>query len=133
MEYFSTERMEISVRQDDPLIQKFFEQIEENYSDFDFNVEDLGNKLQMSRAQLFRKVHALTGESPNELLRLYRMKKAAALIRSGNNNITGIMYEVGFRSTSHFANTFKKFFGKNPSDYRDTIHQSSRSFATYRR
>ena len=67
--------------------------------------------------------NALTGESPNELLRLYRMKKAAALIRSGNNNITGIMYEVGFRSTSHFANTFKKFFGQNPSEYRDTLRQ----------
>ena len=122
-EYFSTDRMEISVTEDDPLLQKLFEHMEENYSDFDFSVEEMGKRLQMSRTQLFRKVNSLTGESPNELLRLYRMKKAAAMIRLGNTNITGIMYEVGFRSTSHFANTFKKFFGQNPSDYRDTIRQ----------
>jgi AraC-like DNA-binding protein len=75
----------------------------------------------MSRAQFFRKVNALTGVSPNELLKSYRIKKAAALIRSGNYNITRIMYEVGFLSSSHFASSFKKAFGMNPSEYRDGV------------
>jgi len=102
-------------------MEKLLKLIEENYSDFEFTVDDIGRELRMSRAQFFRKVNALTGETPNELLKLYRMKKAAALIHSGNNNITGIMYEVGFRSTSHFASSFKKYFGVNPSEYRDGI------------
>ncbi len=123
-EFFTPDKMEISLTKNDQLIKKLFELFEENYSDFNFSIEDMSRKLNMSRTQFFRKVNAFIGESPNELLRLYRMKKAAALIQSGKNNIIGIMYEVGFRSTSHFATSFKKYYGQNPSEYRDRIRRS---------
>ncbi|MFB6343450.1 ATP-binding protein [Saccharicrinis sp. FJH62] len=105
----------------DPLIKKLFEHFERNYASSDFKVDEIGKELNMSRSQFFRKIHALTGETPNALLRIYRIKKAASMIESGENNIIGIMYEVGFNSTSHFASNFRKYFGMNPSDYRDSL------------
>ena len=82
---------------------------------------DMGKEMHMSRAQFYRKVNALAGTTPNELLRQFRIKKAASLIEAGNLNITSIMYEVGFRSTSHFAESFRKYYGENPSEYRDSL------------
>jgi AraC-like DNA-binding protein len=103
------------------MIKKIFITIDQHYSDYDFSVDEMGRELHMSRTQFFRKVHALTGTTPNELLRLYRIKKAASLIESGHDNITAVMFEVGFQSTSHFAKSFRKYYGKNPSEYRDSI------------
>jgi len=105
----------------DKLIKRLLETFEKNYFDYDFSVDDMGKELLMSRAQFYRKVNALTGSSPNELLRLFRLRKAATLLESGDLNITSIMYEVGFRSTSHFAESFRKYFGKNPSEYRESL------------
>jgi signal transduction histidine kinase/DNA-binding response OmpR family regulator len=105
----------------DQWMKKLFQIIEQRYTDYDFSVNELGRELNLSRAQFFRKVHALTGNTPNELLRLFRIKKAATMIESGMDNITRIMYEVGFQSTSHFAKSFRKYYGKNPSEYRDTL------------
>jgi signal transduction histidine kinase/ligand-binding sensor domain-containing protein/DNA-binding response OmpR family regulator len=105
----------------DQWMKKLFQIIEQRYTDYDFSVNEMGRELNLSRAQFFRKVHALTGNTPNELLRLYRIKKAATMIESGEDNITRIMYEVGFQSTSHFAKSFRKYYGKNPSEYRDSL------------
>ena len=105
----------------DEFTRKLLEIITAHYTEFEFSVEDLGASLHMSRAQLFRKVRAVTGESPNELLRMFRIRKAAQLLRNGEKNITSIMYEVGFQSTSHFARIFKRYLGKNPSEYRKAV------------
>jgi signal transduction histidine kinase/DNA-binding response OmpR family regulator/streptogramin lyase len=105
----------------DQFIKKIIDAMDQHYSEFDFSVKEMGRELYMSRAQFFRKVHALTGTTPNELLRLYRIRKAASLIESGQDNITAIMYGVGFQSTSHFAKSFRKYYGKNPSEYRDSL------------
>ncbi|WP_340113884.1 ATP-binding protein [Maribellus mangrovi] len=120
-DFILPKKTDITVSQNDRLIRKVFDLFEKNYSDFNFNVDDMSAELHMSRTQFYRKVHALTGESPNELFRVFRMKKAAELIKAGNSNITGVMYEVGFKSTSHFANSFKKYFGQNPSEYRNSL------------
>lgn len=105
----------------DKLIERLLDTFENNYFDYDFSVDDMGKELLMSRAQFYRKVNALTGSSPNELLRLFRLRKAATLLESEDLNITSIMYEVGFRSTSHFAESFRKYYGKNPSEYRESL------------
>jgi len=109
--------------QGDKLIKRLLETFEKKYSEYDFSVEDMGKEMLMSRAQFYRKVNALTGTSPNELLRLFRIKKAASLLESDDHNIAEIMYEVGFRSTSHFAESFRKYYGKNPSEFRASLLQ----------
>ena len=70
---------------------------------------------------MFRKIGALTGGGPIELLQTIRLKKAAELILTGKQNITQIMYEVGFQTPSHFARLFREYFGVNPSGYKESL------------
>ena len=71
----------------------------------------------MSRVQLYRKTKALTGYSPNELIRITRLKKAATLLASTGKTIAEITYEVGFSTPSYFTKCYKEFFGENPTDF----------------
>jgi AraC-like DNA-binding protein len=63
-------------------------------------------------------VEAVAGVNPHELLRIIRMKHAAELLLSGELNVTQVMYMVGMRNTSNFAQSFRRYFGINPSEYR---------------
>jgi AraC-like DNA-binding protein len=91
--------------------------IEKNLSDPDFNVEQLGKKLYMSRATLYRKIHALSGESPNEFLQSYRLKRGAELLEKNFGSILEVAFEVGFSSASYFSKCFKKKFNQLPSAF----------------
>ena len=75
---------------------RFRRLIEENMSDSELSVEELGSKMGMSRVQLYRKIKALTNYSPVELLRIARLKKAASLLASSEKTISEITYEVCF-------------------------------------
>ena len=91
--------------------------IEENIGNADFSVEDMGEQIGFSRVQLYRKAKALTGYTPNELLRIARLNKANAIIKtSSEKSISEIAYEVGFSSPSYFTKCYKEFFGENPTD-----------------
>ena len=91
--------------------------LEANISDSGFSVGKLGTILHMSRVQLYRKIIALTGHSPQELIRNTRLKFAARMFQQGYTHVSRVMYEVGFNSPSYFARCFKDLFGLNPSDY----------------
>jgi AraC-like DNA-binding protein len=71
----------------------------------------------MSRMQLNRKLNALTGRSTHEVVREFRLQRAAELLRNRADNITGVAYAVGFSSLSHFARAFRERFGVAPSEY----------------
>ena len=86
---------------------RFRRLIEENMSDSELSVEELGSKMGMSRVQLYRKIKALTNYSPVELLRIARLKKAASLLASSEKTISEITYEVGFTSPSYFTKCYK--------------------------
>jgi len=101
----------------DQLFEAISTQLKENFHDSDFKVEDLAYKLNISRTQLYRKTEALTGYKPAELLRMMRMRKAAAMFRKGYTNVAEVMYEVGINNQSNFAKNFRKQFGSNPSEY----------------
>lgn len=102
---------------DKGFVEKLRKQIESNLSNPDLSVEDLGAELGFSRVQLYRKTKALTGYSPNELLRIARLKKAASLLASTEKTIAEITYEVGFSSPSYFTRCYKEYFGENPTEY----------------
>lgn len=91
--------------------------IEENLTDSELSVEDLGSKMGLSRVQLYRKIKALTNYSPNELLRIARLKKAASLLASSEKTISEITYEVGFSSPSYFTKCYKEYFGESPTEF----------------
>jgi signal transduction histidine kinase/CheY-like chemotaxis protein/AraC-like DNA-binding protein len=102
---------------DERFIIQTLEVIEKNMSDEDFSVEQLGSELAMSRMQLFRKIKALTDQSPSEYIRTIRLKRAAHLIKSNFGNLAEITYEVGFNHPSYFAKCFRELYGVAPSEY----------------
>jgi AraC-like DNA-binding protein len=90
--------------------------IEQNMSDSELGVENIGAELGLSRVQLYRKVKALTGQSPVELLRTARLHKARRLLQESDKSISEVAYEVGFTSPSYFTKCFKDEFGVSPSE-----------------
>jgi YesN/AraC family two-component response regulator len=92
--------------------------IEKRLDDPALSLEALGKYLNMSRSQLHRKLKALTGESPGDFLRRFRLQRAAQLLRKSEYNISEIGYQVGFSTHAHFTKTFRDQFGCAPSEYR---------------
>jgi YesN/AraC family two-component response regulator len=95
-------------RVDEEFLKEFQEVIKKNLADPDFDVEHLCKKLVMARSSLFKKVKALTGETPNQFIQSYRLERAAQLLRSRFGNITEVAFEVGFSSTAYFTKCFKE-------------------------
>ena len=102
---------------DKGFVERFRELIEANLTDSELSVEELGSKMGLSRVQLYRKIKALTNYSPNELVRIARLKKAASLLASSEKTISEITYEVGFTSPSYFTKCYKEYFGESPTDF----------------
>jgi len=73
--------------------------------------------MNLSRTQLFRKIKALTGLSPNDFIKDIRLKRAAEMIRQKVDIITQIGYAVGFNDQSYFTKCFKKQFGVTPTEF----------------
>ena len=101
---------------DKDFVEKFKALIEAKMGDSNLNVEDLGKDMGLSRVQLYRKIKSLTNYSPNELLRIARLKKAASLLASSDMTVAEIGYEVGFSSPSYFTKCYKEQFGESPTD-----------------
>jgi DNA-binding response OmpR family regulator len=91
--------------------------INKNMSDPEFNVEELCRKLYMGRTTLYRKLHALSGETPADFIRSYRLKKGAELIKQKSGTVLEVSFAVGFSSSSYFAKCFKEKFHQLPSEY----------------
>ena len=104
------------VVKEDAFLKKFHTFIDSNMTDSDLSVETIGAELGLSRVQLYRKVKALTGLSPVELLRKARLQKAKELIKGTDKTISEVAYEVGFTAPSYFTKCFKEEFGISPSD-----------------
>jgi signal transduction histidine kinase/DNA-binding response OmpR family regulator len=102
---------------DQKFLQKTLKNINEHISDPQFGVEILAEEMAVSRSLLLKKIEALIGESPVELIKRIRLNKAAKLIESKFGNISEIALEVSFNNPSYFAECFKKQFGVNPSHY----------------
>ncbi|MCP5049964.1 MAG: response regulator, partial [bacterium] len=102
---------------DQTFLKELQEVIEKNLSDTLFNVEKLAGKLYMSRASLYRKVLALTGEPPREFIRSYRLKRGAQLLKANFGNVNQVAFEVGFSSSPYFTKCFKEKFHQLPRTY----------------
>ena len=102
---------------DKNFVEKFKSLLDAKLGDSNLNVEDLGKDMGLSRVQLYRKLKSLTNYSPNELLRIARLKKAASLLASSDMTVAEIGYEVGFSSPSYFTKCYKEQFGESPTDF----------------
>jgi signal transduction histidine kinase/AraC-like DNA-binding protein len=102
---------------DEKFLKHTVEVIEKNMGDYDFDVNNLFPEMNMSRMQLFRKLRALVNQTPGELIRSMRLKRAAQLIKQNFGNIAEVAYEVGFNNLSYFAKCFKEKYGTLPSEF----------------
>jgi signal transduction histidine kinase/ligand-binding sensor domain-containing protein/DNA-binding response OmpR family regulator len=102
---------------DQKFLQKTIAVITEHMSEASFGVESLAAEMAVGRSLLLKKVEALIGEPPNELIRRTRLNKAAKLIESQFGNMSEIALEVGFSNPSYFAKCFRKQFGLSPLHY----------------
>ena len=102
---------------DEQFLQQALELLEKEFSNPDFGVPQMQEALALSKAQLHRKLKALTNEAPGELLRNFRLKRAAQLLLQKSDTVTQIAYAVGFNNLSYFAKCFKERYGVTPSSY----------------
>lgn len=103
---------------EDAFISQFKKIVEERLSDSNLSVEDLAADMGLSRVQLYRKVKALTGSTPIDLLRKARLAQARRLLQESTLSVSEIAYQVGFASPSYFTKCYKDEFGIVPGDAR---------------
>ena len=113
----SIEKAEASL--DDQFLLKVRSVVEKNIGNSFFSVEMLAEEVNLSRAQLFRKLKALVNTSPRELINDIRLQRAAQLIRAKSDNVSRIGFAVGFSEQSYFSKRFRKKYGVSPSEYAD--------------
>lgn len=106
--------------QNEKFMEHLQELIDKHLDNPEFSIEMLSSELGISRAQLFRKVKAMTGVTPVDLIRQIRLQKAKQMLRQTDLSVSEIAYSVGFTSSSYFAKCYKDFFGVAPKDNRTT-------------
>ena len=96
----------------------------DHYASEMFGVAQWAQEIGMSRSHLHRKVIALTGKSPNNLLRSFRLEKALVRIKQNSGTISEIAYAVGFSSPAYFSKCFSEEYGKTPKEVRQGMQPS---------
>ena len=102
---------------DEKFIRDAVKAVQQNISNADYTVVELGQVLGMSRVSLYKKILALTAKTPIEFIRIIRMKRAAQLLKESHLSISEIAYEVGFNSPRIFSGYFKDEYKILPSEY----------------
>ena len=103
---------------DERFLKKAIEIINNNLSDADFDVNRFYPKMHMSRNQLLRKLKSLLNQTPSDLIRIMRLKRAEQLLKQNYGNIAEVAFEAGFSNLSYFAKCFREQYGVLPSEYK---------------
>ena len=101
---------------DEQFLQKLQSVVENRLDDVNLGINDLCQKVQLSRTQIYRKLKALTGKTPSQFIRSIRLQKALELLKKGEMNVSEVAYDVGFSHPNYFSRAFKVEFGYPPSE-----------------
>jgi DNA-binding response OmpR family regulator len=104
-------------RSDETFLEKLNEAIQNNLDDQDLDVDKLARCMNMSRTSLFRKIKSITDLTPNDLINITRLKKAAEYLAEGDYKIYEVSDMVGYGSQTNFGRNFFKQFGMTPTEY----------------
>lgn len=116
-EYAETEESDSEVADDDNLIKRITLHIKENIGDYNITVSEIAHQMAMSERQLYRKVNALTGLTPNQLIREIKLREAMEKLNSKSvTKVSALAKEVGFESSAYFSKLFYARFGKKPQE-----------------
>jgi signal transduction histidine kinase/DNA-binding NarL/FixJ family response regulator len=102
---------------DDAFFMKITRCIMVHLSEPEFSADRIAEDVGMSKASLYKKVKAITGLTPHGLIKQYRLKKAADLLRNSNMSVSEVIYETGFNSRSYFYKSFNELFHCHPKDF----------------
>jgi len=86
----------------------------DNLTTESFEIDSLAVKVNLSRSQLYRKIQALTNQTPSQFIHQVRLERANELLREGNLNVTQVAYEVGYSSQSYFSKMYQEYYGYSP-------------------
>lgn len=111
---------------DELFLEKLNSLIQEHISDPDLDVEKLAQMMYMSRPTLYRKIKAISDLTPNDLINISRLKKAAELLLLGQYKVYEIAFMVGYNSQTHFGRNFQKQFGSTPTEYIELHKKTNR-------
>lgn len=103
---------------DEQFMARVVELMEKHIDDPNFNIDVLVEKINMSRSPFFRKIKAITGQTPSEFIRLYKLKRGAQLLQQSGKTVAEIAYDLGYSSPKIFRMHFKRQFGQTPSEYK---------------
>ncbi len=106
-----------TIDRDNEFIKEIHKIIEQNIDNPEFSMDTFALKVKLSRTAFFKKVKGLTGYTPNEYLRILRMKKAAELLLTTNLNVSEVAFKVGLNNPFYFTKCFKNQFGTTPSAF----------------
>ena len=98
-------------------LNKFIAQLESSYMKSDVSVEKISEQLAVSRVHLYRKVKEISGLTPVDYLRNFRLAKAVSLLGQRRYSISEIAYQTGFSSPAYFTKCFRDVFNMTPSEY----------------
>lgn len=110
--------------EDDSFLNRYIEIVKANISNSDFDVSVIYQSIGMSRANFYRKVKAVTGLSPIELIKNIRMEAGARLLEETTMPVSEVFRQVGFSSSSYFAKNFKAVYGMSPTEYQAQKHNN---------
>lgn len=102
---------------DEHLMTRVMKVVNENLDNPELSVEIIADKVGISRVHFYRKMKALTGQSPRDFVKYVRLKEAARLLAEKNYDITGVCAATGFKSLSSFSTAFKSLYGVSPSEW----------------
>ena len=105
--------------QDRHFIDELYKLMEEELSNSELDVTHITKMLYISRTKLYYKIKGLTGETPSNFFRTYKLNRAAELLKSGKYTVAEVADKCGFSTQSHFSVVFKKQFGVTPTEYRE--------------
>lgn len=101
-------------------LERVFAIIRENFDDNAFNVDNLSQKMGMSRSSFYNRIKAISGQAPADFIRQYRMERAKELLKLKQYTISEVAYKTGFSDVKYFRDVFRKKYSKSPGQFSKT-------------
>jgi AraC-like DNA-binding protein len=117
---FSLESLGVDMTSvDEKFMQNLYATLQQNIANSDLNLDAFCRELGLSKSNLYRKIKQITGYSPNEFIRNFRLETAAKMLKETDMTITEVYCAVGYNSLAYFSNCFKALYGVSPTEFKN--------------